>query len=281
MKKCKLMICSDYYRPGYKGGGPIKSVENLVESLGENFSITILTSNRDLGSKRQFEESEMQITKDLTKSKIYYLKNNFLFIKEIIRQDWDVIYFNSFFSFRTVLALFCMRLCIIKLSQKAKIIIAPRGELSLETLKLKTVKKRMYIMVFRILMPKFVFHSTSNEEKVFIDHCLKVESIMIPNLLGKNILQKVKYVQQARKLTFVFLSRISIKKNLSLIIRAINKIEHQIELDIYGPIEDIKYYEDCLELIENSTHKNCVRYCGSVPPPKVSSLLKQYKFFVG
>ena len=54
------MICTDYYRPGYKGGGPIKSVENLVESLGENFSATILTSNRDLGSKRQFEESLLQ-----------------------------------------------------------------------------------------------------------------------------------------------------------------------------------------------------------------------------
>jgi len=35
------------YLPGYKGGGPIRSVANIVDRLGEEFSFRIFTGDRD------------------------------------------------------------------------------------------------------------------------------------------------------------------------------------------------------------------------------------------
>ncbi len=38
-----------HYLPGYKAGGPIRTLENMVDALGDEFEFRIVTSDRDLG----------------------------------------------------------------------------------------------------------------------------------------------------------------------------------------------------------------------------------------
>src|ERR1700722_15735860 len=42
------------YLPGYKAGGPIRSIENLVATLGPEVHFRIVTLDRDLGEKSPF-----------------------------------------------------------------------------------------------------------------------------------------------------------------------------------------------------------------------------------
>ena len=49
--KQKVFICSEYYKPGFLGGGPIQSVFNLTNLLSNNFQFFVLTKNFDLNQK--------------------------------------------------------------------------------------------------------------------------------------------------------------------------------------------------------------------------------------
>ena len=46
MKK-KVLIFIDWYLPGYKAGGPVQSISNMVEHLKEEFDFSIITRNTD------------------------------------------------------------------------------------------------------------------------------------------------------------------------------------------------------------------------------------------
>ncbi|MDB2636869.1 hypothetical protein N9Y54_06705, partial [Alphaproteobacteria bacterium] len=52
----KIIFCfSDYYLPGYKAGGPIKSISNFVEEFGEEYEIKIFTRNHDFGEYHTYK----------------------------------------------------------------------------------------------------------------------------------------------------------------------------------------------------------------------------------
>ena len=67
----KLLIISSYFRPGYKAGGPIKSVNNLASELGEDLDVYILTRNHDLNEKKSYIKElkkKIKIEKELQKT---------------------------------------------------------------------------------------------------------------------------------------------------------------------------------------------------------------------
>ena len=49
--KPTILILVEWFSPGYRAGGPIRSVVNLVEGLKDHFDFKVITTNRDLGSE--------------------------------------------------------------------------------------------------------------------------------------------------------------------------------------------------------------------------------------
>lgn len=45
--KPTILIFIDWYKPGYKAGGPIRSVSNMVDALKDDFQFYIITRNTD------------------------------------------------------------------------------------------------------------------------------------------------------------------------------------------------------------------------------------------
>ena len=43
----RILVLIDHYLPGDKFGGPVRSVANMVEGLGDFFSFWIVTQDRD------------------------------------------------------------------------------------------------------------------------------------------------------------------------------------------------------------------------------------------
>ena len=56
-EKKKILIFIDWFLPGYKAGGPIQSVVNLINHLGHEYDFDVVTSNKDLGEIRRIQIS--------------------------------------------------------------------------------------------------------------------------------------------------------------------------------------------------------------------------------
>ena len=140
----KIIFCfSDYYLPGYKAGGPIKSIANFVEEFGEEYEIKIFTRNHDFGEYQTYKNIINDNWNKIGKALVYFSseKNlNLNSLKKILNTTpYDLLYLNSFFSFKFTI----LPILISKLNNKLNkpCIIAPRGEFSENALKLKKFKK--------------------------------------------------------------------------------------------------------------------------------------------
>ena len=47
MNKERILVFIDWYLPGFRAGGPIRSCANLVEHLKDEFDFSIITRNTD------------------------------------------------------------------------------------------------------------------------------------------------------------------------------------------------------------------------------------------
>lgn len=90
------------YLPGFKAGGPIRSVANLVETLSDEFDFYIVTSDRDLGDSDAYPNIEHHKWITAGKAKVWYLgpkQQKFSYIKKLMKTtDHDVIYLNGLWA---------------------------------------------------------------------------------------------------------------------------------------------------------------------------------------
>lgn len=69
-------------------------------------------------------------------------------------------------------------------------------------------------------------------------------------------------------------------KNLDYLLRTLNNLSQTIELYIYGPLEDPKYWALCQDLIKNLPPNILVAYCGEVSHENVSNIFSENDLFV-
>ena len=76
------------------------------------------------------------------------------------------------------------------------------------------------------------------------------------------------------------MSRIVPKKNVAAVIRAMRLVKDEACLSVAGPIEDSKYWDQCLELAKNTAKPERVRYAGVVPHDEVTDFLSHFDLFI-
>jgi len=277
----KILIVTNHYLPGYKAGGPIKSISSICENLKNDFDITVMTSNHDFGDTELYSDIKFDEVVKLKKYDAVYLSKITLksVKKQILYLSPDIIYLNSFFSKFTFFVLLLKKLRLVN----TKIILAPRGELSQGALSLKAKKKSFFIKIAKILnlySKDLIFHATDKIEKDDIKKLFyKNEIVEIPNLTIVPNIQSKGIVKNKWELKIIFLSRISAKKNLLYALEILKEIDSEnIVFDIYGTKEDIKYWDKCEKLI-NSLKYVQVNYKGSVKPIDIHNIMSQYHLF--
>lgn len=276
----KILIFTDYFEPGYKAGGPIKSVKNILESLKDSFDFTIVTNNKDLGDTSAYSGIRSNFFYNRDWGDLFYTNLNSLSIfgvKKIIKEiNPDFIYLNSFFSKVSIKVYICK----IFLGLKHQIIIAPRGEFSPGALKIKSTKKKLFIRFFKLSNVKTKFHSTDDLETEHISQVFSNKRISkAPNLPNPYNEINKDVIKNKNELNLVFISRISYKKNLHYLIDVFERIESKINLDIYGPIEDLDYFNDTINKLNAIKHLN-VEYKGHIENSKVINKIKEYHYFI-
>ncbi|MEH7214276.1 glycosyltransferase [Priestia megaterium] len=288
MKK-KVLIFSGFYVPSVKGGGPIRSMKNLIDNLSNEIDFYIVTGDRDLGDSTPFSNVQTDIWTEVGKAKVYYTESSQLSWNKISNImdsiEFDFLYLNSFFSYKhTIIPLILNK---IKNKNKNKpTIIAPRGELSNGALKLKSIKKKIYITIAKFLgiYKHITWHATAQTEAMDIKMVFKkTKDIRVANNLTSNYKEIVfnkNLTKEVEKLKIVFLSRIHPKKNLKYAIKLLEEIKGEVSFNIYGPLEDKEYWEECKQTIEILPSNIEVNYKGLIKHESILKIFHENHIFL-
>tara|TARA_Y200000002_G_scaffold356021_1_gene337462 strand:+ start:4514 stop:5686 length:1173 start_codon:yes stop_codon:yes gene_type:complete len=291
MFRPKILCFISHYLPGYKSGGPLKSIYNLSEHLNDHFEFLIITSDRDFKDKKPYKSIKINRWNKVGKVKIFYASRSFMTIKNLSKlinnTNHNILYLNSFFNFYFT----TLPLIVRKFLSNTEIpcVVAPRGEFSPEALKIKFLKKKTYKLIsnFFGLYDQINWQASCKNEyrEILLNQSIKNKYIKIaPDLpiklrhLDKFTLRK--YKKKRGFLKIVFLSRINPMKNLDYLIKVLKKIKKEVSLDIYGPVEDEKYWSNCLNLMTELPLNINVVYKGTAIPNKINIILSQYDLFI-
>lgn len=288
--KKKLLIFSEFYLPGYKSGGGMRTIVNIVAHLKDRFDFFIITTDRDgKNDNTIYENVDFNNWNEVQGAKVFYLNKKQIKSEKILELynevKPDVLYSNSYFS------AFGRHLLLLKKLGKVKnlnYIISPCGELSEGSFKMGRFKKMMYVNLARILnLHKNVIWKASTEvEKKQIEQFLGEQKhiFIAPDLIPKVFLEDFdpseKPLKKPGYVKMIFLSRFYQKKNFKFLLENVKAIKGNVEIDMIGPIVDEKYLQECMDLIAELPENIEVRIKKSIPHSDVIKTLKNYHFFV-
>ena len=277
-----------HYLPGYKSGGPVRSLANLVGWLGEEFRFVVLAWDRDSLDERPYPGIEPGKAYRLGKADVIYLHKaqpHFLDLARVIRRiEPDVLYLNSFFCWQFSLVPLLLRR--LRLIPQLPVILAPRGEFSPGALGLKTGRKRAFLAAAATsgLHDDVIWQASSPLEESEIRRCIERSGrIVVARDLAAPLPQGVPRLGSRKKtsgcLRVVFLSRLTRKKNLLGALEILKQVTSRIEFYIYGTLRDPHYWAECQTAIAALPSNVTVHYMGAIEHTEVHSVLEQYDVF--
>jgi glycosyltransferase involved in cell wall biosynthesis len=286
----RVLAFNRHYLPGFKAGGPIRSLSNMADVLGDEIEFFIGTTDRDLGDTEPYSKTDTNAWVQMGKAKVRYFARRSISIRAIralideVRPD--CIYLNSFFD-----PIFSLRVLVARrvgLVPRIPLLIAPRGEFSVGALALKSLRKLAYLKVTLLsgLTQDVTWHASTAIEAGDISRNVSDGSspIAIAPDLGtappENAASAWRPRESGSPLRLCFLSRISRKKNLAGALRAVGLAEARILFDIYGPKEDETYWAECETIIDDLPPHVTVAYRGEVAHRDIASILVRYDLFL-
>jgi glycosyltransferase involved in cell wall biosynthesis len=287
----KILIVADWYLPGYKAGGLVTSLANVVESLGESFEFFVITRDRDLTDAQPYSGVQRNEWVSTGKAMVLYTADiSFPHLRRrILELAPDIIYLNSFFSVLTIKTL-CMR--ILGLLPGCGIILAPRGEFSPGALNLKRRRKWLYrnLALRGGLYHDLVWHASSELEQEHTDAMLRKMGLKQPCIHVawespspdwlRTTNGPAKPAKAPGAARFLFLSRISPMKNLLFALSVLGELTGHLECDVVGPIDDHTYWQECEKRAKTLPVNVSVGYRGAIPHESVPRVAEGYHFFV-
>jgi len=284
-----VLVFVRYYLPGYRAGGPIRTIANMIDRLGDSFEFKVVTSDRDLGDSKAYPGVETGKWMQQGPALVRYFPPGKMTLKtvaEIIQSTpHDVIYLNSFFDPRFTQQVLVNR----KLGRLSArpMVLAPRGEFSEGALALERRKKQIFMKFAKLLRlyENLTWQVSSEFEAADLLRVLPIgvgselggalvvsgHVTVAPDLpatgnvaLGSRVIEP-----RIGPLRVCFISRISPKKNLDYALEVLAKVDVPIRFTVYGPVEDPIYWAKCRELIgmlpsnvtvvvEKQIHNSCV-----------------------
>ncbi|MEZ5306957.1 MAG: glycosyltransferase [Pyrinomonadaceae bacterium] len=288
--KARIVVVGDYYLPGYKSGGGMRTIVNMVERLGDSFEFFIVTRDHDGPFDLEpYPNIEHGVWQKQGKAMVYYLSRSEISIRKIKSLLEDVspkaIYTNSVFSTLNIYVLLLR-----KLTDFGRVpqVLAPCGELQAGALGLKKFKKKVFLFAARAfgLYSKLLWKATNDEESGEIERIFGNDSnVMIaPDLAPSTIYPEFEIALKPEKtqgaVKLAFLSRFDRKKNLGFVLPIISRTRGKIELDVFGPLQDEEYWKECLLMGEQFPEGKLLTYKGTVENSLVPETLCGYHFFI-
>jgi glycosyltransferase involved in cell wall biosynthesis len=283
-EKKKILIFIDWFLPGYKAGGPIRSVANMTEHLGSRYEFFVVTGNTDYNETEPYPGVEADKWQQFdANTKIIYLsdkKRTKQNLKQIIESiDFDTAYINGIYSY-----VFSILPLLILKNADNRIVVCARGMLSEQAFSRKSLKKQLFLKAARFLnlYKNVIFHATNDSEANDIRKKIgnRLSIITVANFTRKITAENIKFAKKdAGELKLVSIARISQEKNTKFALEALSNIDKgQITFDLYGSINDEDYWNACKDIIKKLPKNIVVNHKGTVRSEKVAQTFAQYHF---
>lgn len=268
----------------------MRTIVNIVDRLSEKFDFWIITRDHDgTLDKTPYTTVKINDWNEVGKAKVYYLSRDNVKISKlrelIISVRPNLLYSNSYFA---TLTIYVLKLRKLRLIPKTNLVIAPCGELSIGALQLKRRKKMFFLAYAKIsaLYQDIIWKASSEIEKKEIENVkgkggeIYIAPDLPPKVIFEHFRKELKPPKIAGEAKMIFLSRFMKKKNFKWLLENLTKIKGKLTIDIYGPLEDETYWQECQKLINDLPANIKIGYKGSIPFESVLNNMVKYHFFI-
>lgn len=285
MNKPTILIVTRYFYPGFKAGGPIQSLCNLLPFLTPHFNIKIIAGAFDLMEQEPYQNVPLNIwiiqRVGNIEVPVYYTDEKFTWTSysALVQSVQPAfVYLNEIFGWN-----YFVLPVLYSLKNKTRLVICPRGMLQSGALKVKSTKKKLFLACIKyFIKPSLVtWHATTTDEAMDIQNWLGRSATikMASNVPIQPKLDIPIHQPSFQPLRLVYLSVIAPKKNVLETIQLIQQANIPIQLDIYGAVKEKNYWKNCETAIAAS-YPNAIQYKGELPHHLVQSTLQYYDAFI-
>jgi len=271
-----LLIFYSHFAPAFKAGGPVQSLVNLVELLKDRYRIYVFCGAYELGARDIMPGIKADQWNSYKENVwvFYTAGNRVRAIRFVLKEcNPDVVYINGLF-----LPLYNWLPLWLSKKKSRKVIVAPRGMLQHGALAIRQTKKKWFLRAFKLvrLSDSIFWHATDEQERTDIENIFGPGTLvtLAANIPKKPISAINSRTKRTGELRLIYLSLITEKKNLLIALEALKSINQVIQFDIYGPIQNIPYWQKCVRMMQGQVHS--IQYKGVVNPEDVQVLLADY-----
>ena len=283
-EKKKVLVIADWFAPGFKAGGPIRSLVNFAQNLKGDLDIYVLTSDRDLNEGSPYHGIQQNQWTNLdTRIRVFYASPSWLSMsnirKEVKKLQPDLIYLNSMYSrFFSIYPLLLKRLGRIH----SRFVLSPRGMLKQSAVQFGRAKKTIFLKLFRWfgLHKDILFHCA---DQIEVDDAKKyfgeVPTALLSNMPAFQKPLVLPAGKNKNQLRMLFVGRIHPIKNLDFLLKVLKPVEAQVELTIIASLEDKDYWRKCEDLISKLPSNIKINFKGDMPNEEVEKVMSSQDIF--
>ena len=283
-EKKKVLVMADWFAPGFKAGGPIRSLVNFTQHLKGELDLYVLTTDRDLNETVPYKGIVQNTWTDFDAGiKIFYASPSWLSFANIKREinqlQPELIYLNSMYSrFFSLYPLLLKKMG----GVKSKFVLSPRGMLRDTAVRFRRRKKLIFLNFFRMagLQKDMVFHCTDdievNDVKKYFGEVPTVKFSNLPNFQKPLVLPSGK---KKNSLKILYVGRIHPIKNLDFLLQVMQPLSVFVELTVIGNMEDKEFWKKCELLISKLPSNIKVNYRGEIPNEQIKEIILEHDIF--
>jgi glycosyltransferase involved in cell wall biosynthesis len=261
MARPRILTFLRHYLPGYRSGGPIRTIASMVEALGDEYEFLIVTRDRDSLDSGPYRGVHLDEWIPVGKAKVRYLprkSHGWRAIRQLmVNTPYDLMYLNSVYALESTLIPLVLRTA--GAVPRRRCAIAPRGELSGSAVGLDPIRKRPFLTMARRsgLYGGLTWQASGVGEARDIQARMEVpedQIVIAPNIVclagqpgpgaGENDRAK-----HAHPMKMIFLSRLAPEKNVVFLLEVLRQVKRPVTLDIVGPWADAQYRRRCEAMI--------------------------------
>jgi glycosyltransferase involved in cell wall biosynthesis len=282
----KVVVLVDWFWPGFRAGGPIRSTHNLIRWLQHDFDFSVITSDTDHLADAPYTEvksNEWTTTPDGIRT--FYAPLCTLTrkqLKTLIQEESpDFLLLNSMFSLPfTIWPLWQFA----RKKSSLRILLAPRGMLADGSFSQKSRKKQIFLQLFRLKgwHRRITFIATGAHEAADIRRHFgpEVSLKIAPNLPEMELPPLKPMTKKPGEVRFISVARFSPEKNNLWLLQRFAEMKEPATLILYGPVGEKNYWQQCQGVIASLPPHLKVEYKGALPAEQIREKMEEAQFFL-
>lgn len=288
----RVLVLCPHYLPGFRSGGPVRSVCSMIERLGDEIEFHVISHARDYRQKALYPNVPIGKWTQVGRAQVLYLRDRsltpFSLGRHVRDAKPDAVYLNSFFHPQMTLGALLLRR--LGLLPKVPFIIAPRGEFSSGALAIHPTKKWLFMAFARLigLYDNLLWQASSDFEKQDILRGLKrdVRTVVMhvaPDMSSVHEALKDAGAREPKTpgiLRLVFVGRVSKMKNLHYALDRLRNLRGAVTFDIFGPMEDRSYADLCKQAARALPDNVKVAFHGEIPHDEAVLAFARHHLFL-